>query len=163
MSKVTFNLQISTSFLKCIEPPPTTLKLVSFKHSVQDVFQVSMQHLCLFIYRCFRNGCHWLLFLGPNQVFLPLQLSVIVVSFTPLATLAPSMASLCFKIMLQKHSLLFCLRDAFCHAEVSAWKGRQLENQVWFHRRDIFSENILVENWIVWDGRLLRNEVWLYL
>lgn len=111
-----FMYNLNTFFLSLRNHPLLTLSHFSI-HS-RGVFQVSIRHRSLFMCPCLRNAVSGQrLFLYPKQVFLP-QLPVIIASFTPLATLALSMTSLCFKIVLivlfttnkSAFSFVYCLR-----------------------------------------------------
>lgn len=81
MSKGLFNLQTNISFLTFIESPPPRLTIKeSLSALVQGVAKVSMEHLCFLTYHCLGKA--------DTRVVLPLQLPVIIVHFTTVATSA---------------------------------------------------------------------------
>lgn len=155
MSTVLFNLQTLLFLNLSNHPLPASKESLSGnQHEASSIFHRSLPLICCHLLAAFP--------LSKSNSFLFFLLPVIHCFFHNLSKLAFLMASSCLEIVLilfgqhQKHSPLCCLRDAFCHDEVSAWKGCQVRNQSLVH-------NNLVENWIVGVGRRSRTKVWLYL
>lgn len=94
-----------------------------------------MQHLCLFIYHCLWKGCYWLTAfpLSKSTSFSTSLVASDHCCFHTFSNISNSWWSLCLKncarfYQQQKHSFLCCLRDAFCHADLSAWEGCQFKD-----------------------------------